>query len=505
MPLHWSQFRALGLITLLASTQARAASSWTGLAGDGKWHTSGNWNGIVPDSSVDATFPVSGTYGVALNSNAAARSLTISNGSPAFNLSGYKLAVDGEIAVTGGFSTPANLSLTGGAATSSSAFVGRSNNSGTLTLTGNTTSLTVGTGSLFAGYSRGTLGAPQGNLSLTTGATLTANGFYLGYFGGTNQTTVNAANLVTGASGTINVGSTRYATVGDTTGTLTVSNAGTITSTASITTAVIGASGATGAVSLQGTGTAWTHRGNIYVGGASASALGTGTLDINSGASLGITNSTVSSLRVFNGGGTLKLSGAGSKLSVESIDLDGNAANFQFTGGTLEMTNTSLTNFGTASLGIGGTMNGTGTVNGKASVTSTGTISPGTSTTPGTIYVTGNLLSSGKIDMRVYNVNSSGKLIIGGTPTLNGTVAVTLANGYSPAIGASFDLLDFTGPLGGTYAFDFSAAPLGPGKAWDTSAFATSGVVTVGTPEPGVLFLTFLAGLPLLTRRRRRA
>lgn len=506
MPRLFPWIRALGLLAALTPPVAEAASSWNGLANDGKWYTSGNWSGLVPDLSIDATFGVSGSYGVSMNADAAAKSLKVSAGQPSFSLAGYKLSIDGALTVNGALATPPTFSLAGGPATATSAFIGQTSTGGALTLTGSTTSLTVGSGGMFVGYNRtsSTSKAASGTLNLSSGASLTSSGFYLGYSGGTAQASVDNASLTTGSSGTIYVGFNKYQTNGDTTGTLTVTNGGVVTSTASITTSVIGGQGGIGTVSLQGTNTRWTHRGNIYVGGSNPTQLGTGILEVTNGASLTVTDS-VSSLRIFNNGGTLKLSGAGSKISVESIDLDSQAANFQFTGGTLELNNTTVNNLGTTALSVGGTMTGTGTINGKVNVTSTGVVSPGTTTAPGSIRATGNFTSLGKTEMRLFNVNSAGKLIVDGSATLNGTVSVQLMNGYSPALGTSFDLLDFVGPLAGVYGMDFSAAPLPAGQWWDTSLFASSGVVSVqGTPEPGTLLLGLLAAWPVLGRRRRR-
>src|SRR5439155_1368255 len=73
-----------------------------------------------------------------------------------------------------------------------------------------------------------------------------------------------------------------------------------------------------------------------------------------------------------------------------------------------------------------------------------------------------------------------------GAVQLDGTVRVRLVTGYAPAAGDAFDLLDRTGTFAGTPSFDFSAAALGPGLTWDTTAFPTTGVIqVVPVPEPG--------------------
>ncbi len=96
-----------------------------------------------------------------------------------------------------------------------------------------------------------------------------------------------------------------------------------------------------------------------------------------------------------------------------------------------------------------------------------------------------------------------------------GTVQLFLNSYTSPAAGDVFNLIDWVGALAGSATFntgtgfssggahgDFDLPTLTGGLAWDTSAFASYGVVVV-VPEPGrALFL--LMGLLALAFRRRR-
>jgi autotransporter-associated beta strand protein len=96
-----------------------------------------------------------------------------------------------------------------------------------------------------------------------------------------------------------------------------------------------------------------------------------------------------------------------------------------------------------------------------------------------------------------------------------GTVQLFLNSYTSPSVGDVFNLIDWVGALAGSATFnagtgfssggahgDFDLPTLTGGLMWDTSAFASYGVVVV-VPEPGrALFL--LMGLLALAFRRRR-
>lgn len=96
----------------------------------------------------------------------------------------------------------------------------------------------------------------------------------------------------------------------------------------------------------------------------------------------------------------------------------------------------------------------------------------------------------------------------------SGTVLL-LDNGYtaSAKAGDVFNLLDWSGVMGGTFSAgsgfsaggvqgDFDLPALTGGLMWDTSAFADYGVVVV-VPEPGLTHL-LLVGLAAIIQRRRR-
>ena len=75
---------------------------------------------------------------------------------------------------------------------------------------------------------------------------------------------------------------------------------------------------------------------------------------------------------------------------------------------------------------------------------------------------------------------------------------------YSPIIGDTFDLVDWTNtpPLAGS-VFDFTSAP--DGLMWDTSNFLSNGRITLAIPEPSSMILSVFGTITLCFRTRRRS
>jgi hypothetical protein len=86
-----------------------------------------------------------------------------------------------------------------------------------------------------------------------------------------------------------------------------------------------------------------------------------------------------------------------------------------------------------------------------------------------------------------------------GAMTLDGTLRVTLQNGFVPALGASFDVFDATSTSGSFRTFDLPALPAG--RSWDTSNISQGVLIVV--PEPGSLLIATLTIVPAMRRRRR--
>jgi autotransporter-associated beta strand protein len=152
-------------------------------------------------------------------------------------------------------------------------------------------------------------------------------------------------------------------------------------------------------------------------------------------------------------------------------------------------------------LGASQILSGTGTVLGNAAIH--GTLATGASA--GTMSITGNLgLGSGsdwEVEIGGTATSAFDRLLVSGELTAGGTISLALINGFNPSVSNSFRIATFTSFVDNSYTFDFSGAALAPGLSWDTSGFASSGVIAV-VPEPGCAFLGSF-GILLILRRRR--
>jgi hypothetical protein len=134
-----------------------------------------------------------------------------------------------------------------------------------------------------------------------------------------------------------------------------------------------------------------------------------------------------------------------------------------------------------------------------------GTFSPGLS--PTISYVNNLTMGANSIlDMEIGGLVAGtqfDKLIDSGTLTLDGTLKITLINGFNPQLGQSFDLLDWNSLFGTFSSFDFSLASLDPGLMWDTTQLYSNGSILVSAvPEPNSLLLVLLGMILTYPRRR---
>lgn len=126
-------------------------------------------------------------------------------------------------------------------------------------------------------------------------------------------------------------------------------------------------------------------------------------------------------------------------------------------------------------VGSGGTVKGTGLIKG-AVVNSSGTMSPGFS--PGALHIEGNYTqaSEGMLLLELASASSYDVLDSTGSMTLGGTLLVNTLGMYSPMLGTTFDILNFTTATPFTTV---TLPPLAGGLAWNTSLLYTSGVISV--------------------------
>jgi autotransporter-associated beta strand protein len=424
-----------------------------------------------------------------------------------------------------------------------------SGQSGLLTKTG-TGVLTLAPGSPNT-YSGGTLVA-AGTLRYGRTGSLGTGAVQLGSVGGGNATldntfggwtTANDITVAAESGGTLTLAySSTVAFSGTFTGNITLNDKLTLHSDAiegfamRITGSISGAHDLTktgaGMVRVEAdntgySGTTMISNGTLQLGSFAGSAAGSiGNGEIINNAALRINRSNAFGLsNLISGSGAVTQTGSG----VTTL----NNAN-TYSGGTsvlaggLMVTNTSGsgTGGGSVSTAFGTILGGTGTIapTGSSSIIIGGSVAPGVAGTNngiGTLRFTpvnGNvvlqggssiafeLLGNGSNDQVVFAASGSG--VIDFSAMAAGSMSVTFANGYSPVFQDSFDLLDWSAMSGmgmtglNASMLNLSAALLEPQWFWDTSLFATSGVITV-VPEPSRMLL-LACGIWLVSWRRQR-
>ena len=104
------------------------------------------------------------------------------------------------------------------------------------------------------------------------------------------------------------------------------------------------------------------------------------------------------------------------------------------------------------------------------------------------------------MSLDVFSLDDFETIETSGLITANGLLEINFADGFLPAAGQSFDLLDFGQIVGG---FDFISSN---GARLDTSDLFIGGSVSIAAvPEPGAFVVLGLTGLVFASRRRRNA
>jgi autotransporter-associated beta strand protein len=139
---------------------------------------------------------------------------------------------------------------------------------------------------------------------------------------------------------------------------------------------------------------------------------------------------------------------------------------------------------GNAQVNSGGTLKGTGTIGGTITVNAGGVLAPGAS--PESLSVGALMMMPGSmIAMEIGGTTPASQydqLLATGAVAFDGTLAVSLINGFSPNVGDTFNLFD--GTISG--AFDVLNLPsLTSGRSWSTSQLYTSGVLSVVAGQAG--------------------
>lgn len=141
-------------------------------------------------------------------------------------------------------------------------------------------------------------------------------------------------------------------------------------------------------------------------------------------------------------------------------------------------------------LTVSGTLTNNGTINGTGTIinnfSNAGTIAPGLS--PGILNITGTYANPGTLNIEIggtggpgVNPNGHDQLLVSGTATLGGTLNVTLTNGFTPAPGNSFLILD-TASSTGTFAT--TNLPNIGTNTWNVAYNNANGTVTLTVVAP---------------------
>ncbi len=278
---------------------------------------------------------------------------------------------------------------------------------GSYTLSGGSLTIT-GTGE-----SIGTAGA--GRFDQTGGTHTISNALYVGFISPAANiySMTNGALLVMGEELIGNFGN---GTLNQSGGTHTISNGLSIGAFA----------GSHGAVNLTG-GT--LSAADVFVGGNSGGSGGAGTLTVNGGSL-----NTPGVLKIWNTPGSVTTLSSGT-ISAGSIDFTGNAAAFQWNGGTLQMTGPSG-----LLIGAGGTFGPSLSLPPNKSLGVTGTLAIGVGST---FAVNGGSLVAGDVsNSGTFNV-VTGNAVLG---TLSGPSGITIGGGATGAIltATSFNIPSLT-------------------------------------------------------------
>nr|WP_090374452.1 FG-GAP-like repeat-containing protein [Dyadobacter sp. SG02]SEI59214.1 Por secretion system C-terminal sorting domain-containing protein [Dyadobacter sp. SG02] len=155
--------------------------------------------------------------------------------------------------------------------------------------------------------------------------------------------------------------------------------------------------------------------------------------------------------------------------------------------------NAGILDTGTGLLFTTGTFTGNGEVKGNGNIlyanfTNTGTVSPGNS--PGILTFTGDFSNTGAINIELggtATITGYDQLFVTGTLTAGGTINVSLINGFAPALGDEFTIID-AGALSGTFP-TINLPSVAP-KIWETTYDASNGTLklkVVNDPMPVTL------------------
>jgi T5SS/PEP-CTERM-associated repeat protein len=363
-----------------------------------------------------------------------------------------------------GVSGSGTLSITGGGDVSDTVgHIGSGGGSmGSVAVIGAGSTWTNG-GCLYVGGDASYYSSPgNGTLNITDGGAVTNTIGYIGYGSGwgsdsTGIVTVDGPGSKWTNRSYLYVGGGNPSYYSGGSGTLNITDGGAVTNTIGYIGCSSGySSGPTGIVTVDGAGSTWTNRSNLYVGGGTSGYYcgGNGTLNITNGGAVSDSIGYVGYGSSYNSGptGTVTVDGAGSTWTNRG-DLyvgDGTSADEVAGSGTLNISNggavsnaNSYVGYASASGvvtvdGAGSTWTNRGNLyvgySGMGTVTQTG----GTNSVAGTLYLGHDSTGSG-----TYNLNG-GVLAVSGLSAGAGTAAFNFGGGTLRANAAFTSALPMT-------------------------------------------------------------
>jgi autotransporter-associated beta strand protein len=458
------------------------------------------WQGTVAINADTRIESNGGTGSLSFSGNASGSGTLIKQAAGNLTLSGTGNSLTGATQIGNGTLTVSSGSSMG---TGALTFAQTSTNATTIVL--NNATQTVGSLSSTWAATTGTIAQ---TLTLN-GTALTVNQTADGIFGSGAVSTLTSS--IGGTGSLIKSGSAK----------LTLATGNTYTGKTTINNGLIAASGESAfgnnpgsfvpdQIILNGGGIQATGNVNFSSNRGITLGAGAGTFDTNGNT---ITLSTV----ITGPGGLTKAGGAGT-LVADAVHTYTGDTNVNV--GTLQM-NSGKSLAGKALIASGATLTGAGTITGG--VSNHGTWQIGLAGSAGSFVSGGNVTSDNILSFDIFsrtagaNPASAADVLkfSGGssnTVSLTGTLNVTDTTGNATAWAAGdiWTLLDWTSlgsvPLASrSVSFTtFNLPSLSAGLAWDTSALASAGTISVVTvPEPGRIMLAFIAVAGVMTRRRR--
>jgi autotransporter-associated beta strand protein len=171
---------------------------------------------------------------------------------------------------------------------------------------------------------------------------------------------------------------------------------------------------------------------------------------------------------------------AGTGTLVLSSDSPGFNGSVIVDAGALIVNNTSgsATGDGAVTVNAGAMFGGEGTVSGN--VTNSGTVAPGSG--PGTLTLGGDYSqqTGGQLQIELASASNFDKLVVGGSASFAGTLAVSLVGGFSPAFGDVFTIVT-AGSRTGTFGTTVLPALSGD-LAWEVNYATTSVSLSIVLP-----------------------